>query len=157
MDKYKYSVTIFVATHPPLSAEANEIEDIFKRNRILFRQMRRSPTSITYITTINPSNALDPYISDNLSCIESFQVYQLDDTSPVPSISCKVYYSFLSIKIPSFSNHVVEPQDQAKILPPIERKQAEVTGPTRRPSPFRNIFASRPANSKRMSAPANAR
>lgn len=145
MDKYTHSVTIFVTTSPPLSAEATEIGDVFKKDgRIKYRQVRRSPVSITYLTTKDPSNVLDPYISDNHSCIDSFQVYQLDESSPTPSISCKVYYSFLSIKIPSFASHVVDTQIQAKKIAPMERKKTEASAPSPRPAAFRKVLANWP-------------
>ncbi|RDI80545.1 hypothetical protein Vi05172_g9432 [Venturia inaequalis] len=150
MDKYMmFSVSIIVSTFSPLSAGAAEIEDILSRNGILFKQTRTSPVSITYLTTTDPSNALDPYISDNLSCVDSFQVYRLDDAKLTPSNSCKVYYSFLSIKFRFFSNLIVETKHQSLITPPIRRKQAKTTGPTRRPSPLRQALANRGVNSKR--------
>lgn len=150
MNKHTHSVTIFVTAFPPLSAEATEIEDIFKKDRkIKYRQVRRSPVSITYLTTMDPSDVLDPHISDNLSCIDSFQVYKLDETSPTPSISCKVYYSFLSIKIPSFATHLVDTQIQAKKIAPMERKKTEASAPNPRPTTFRKVLSNWPRRQAR--------
>ncbi|TLD37712.1 hypothetical protein E2P81_ATG03387 [Venturia nashicola] len=150
LDRYMYSVTISsVASSPPLPVEADEIEDIFKNDGIQFRQLRTSPISITYLTATDPSNALDPHISENLSCIQSFQVYQLDDADSTSSKSCKVYHSFLPIKIPFSSSNIVATQIQSKIPPRMRRKQERATGRTRRPAPFRNILPNWSTNSRR--------
>lgn len=132
MDNFTHTITIFVATFPPLATEAQEIESLFLASNITFKQLRRSPVSITYLTTTDPSSTLDPYISDNRSCIDSFQVFQLDATdSPPSSSSCRIHYSFLSIKIPSFSNCVFETQTQNPL--PSQQKRSPA-------SPPRNVF-----------------
>lgn len=149
--EFTHSVTVFVQTFPPMSSEASEIESIFRAAKITFKQLRRSPVSITWLTNTDPSGTLDPHISDNLSCIESFQIFQLDADPAPASSTYKFHYSFFSIKIPSFSNCIVENQEsqnKSAASPPKDFFRVAQFVPVHPPTSFRKALRNLSAYSK---------